>query len=341
MPTITVKSIGATGRDYSTIQAWEDACPANIVTSDEIWKGECYNDANPAFTVNNATVLNASGITNDGTRFLWLTTASGQGFADSSGAASWNLRYDATRGVAVNITGNYSGGFHCGSVRVLIEGLQIKMAASWLNGFLHSGAACLRRCLIESAKTTPANSGGRVINCLVVDTGSGFNKLAVYDAVYIASTVVRPSDASSGGTAFDTTYSFYPDLRSNAVFGFATNFGGTIASYDNSNNNASNSASVPGTSPQTSLTYTDQFENTANSTRDWRVKSGSALISNGSREQGTEGTFSALGTNDLDILGRARSTTTPTIGCWEVISGGGGFKAAWARGSNTVIQRTA
>lgn len=324
MPTTTVKTIGTSSRDYSTIQAWEDACPANIVTSDEIWKGECYNDANPAFTVSNATVLNASGITNDDTRFLWLTAASGQGFADSSGADSWNLRYDATRGVAVNVTGTYSGGFHCGSVRVLVEGLQIKMAASWLNGFLYSGGACLRRCLVESAKTTPSNSGGRVINCLIVDTGSGFNKLAVYDATYIACTVVRPSDAASGGTAFDTTYSTYPRLRSSAVFGFATNFGGTIASYPSSNNNASNSASVPGTSAQSSLTYADQFENTAFSTRDWRPKSGGALISNGSREQGTEGSFSALGTNDLDIIGAARSTTAPTIGCREFAGGGGG-----------------
>ena len=38
MPTTTTKTIGSTG-DYSTLQAWEDACPANLVTADEIWRG--------------------------------------------------------------------------------------------------------------------------------------------------------------------------------------------------------------------------------------------------------------------------------------------------------------
>lgn len=322
MPTITVKSIGATGRDYSTIQAWEDACPANIVTSDEIWKGECHDDSE--FVVSNTEILTASGITTDDTRFLWLTTAAGKGFADDAGAASWNLRYDTSVGVAVRTTGNYSGGFNCGSVRVLIEGLQIKFASSWGNSSMFSGSNCMRRCLIDSEKGNTSTNNGRLINCLIVDLSIGFHHAARADAVLIACTIVRPSDASSAGTAVTNSYSLYPSLKSCAVFGFATNFGGTIASYVSSNNNASNSSSVPGTSAQASLTYTDQFENTTNSTRDWRVKAGSSLISNGSRHQGTEGTFSALGTNDLDILGRSRSTTTPTIGCWEVIGGGGG-----------------
>jgi len=42
MPTTTVKVIGTSG-DYTTIQGWEDACPANIVTTDEIWEGQLKN----------------------------------------------------------------------------------------------------------------------------------------------------------------------------------------------------------------------------------------------------------------------------------------------------------
>ena len=69
MPTTVVKSIGTTGRDYSTLQAWEDACPANLVSDDKIWKGECYNDSE--FTSG----LHVSGITTDSTRYVWLTAA--------------------------------------------------------------------------------------------------------------------------------------------------------------------------------------------------------------------------------------------------------------------------
>lgn len=329
MPTTTVKSVGTSSRDYSTIQAWEDACPSNIVTSDEIWKGECYNDSE--FLITSGTVLTVSGITTDKTRYLWLTPASGQAYKDASGADSLPLRYDQSKGVGIRDTGTYAIGIVCGTRYALFEYLQWShdTTSSYSTGWGLEGGVW-RGCLLETRKhsssyNNPNVAGPRYINCLLVDRSSSGISPYANEAVNLNScTVVRPSDLTAGGTGANTTYGVYPTVKSSAFLGFATNFAGTIGSYPAGGYNASNSSSAPGSNNQTSLTYADQFENVNDSTRDWRVKSGAALISNGTRAQGTEGDLDLLGTNDLDILGRARSTSTPTIGCWEVIGGGGG-----------------
>ena len=93
MVTTVVKSIGTASRDYSTLQAWEDAAPANLVTADQVWKGECYNDS--TFTAG----VTISGITTDATRYIWLTAAAGQSFADHPENA---LDYNAANGVAIS-----------------------------------------------------------------------------------------------------------------------------------------------------------------------------------------------------------------------------------------------
>jgi hypothetical protein len=43
--TVVRKSIGSNGRDYATIAAWFAAIPGNIVTLDQEWIGELYNDS--------------------------------------------------------------------------------------------------------------------------------------------------------------------------------------------------------------------------------------------------------------------------------------------------------
>ena len=129
-------------------------------------------------------------------------------------------------------------------------------------------------------------------------------------------TVVRPSDLTAGGTGIDVTGTSDPIVTNSAVFGFSTMFGGT---YDaGSGNNASSVAggSIPGSSNQASLTYASQFTTVTHAARDWRPASGGALPANGSRQQ----TF----TSDLDVIGAARSTSTPTIGAREVAAAGGG-----------------
>jgi hypothetical protein len=91
------------GGDYSTLQAWEDACPANLVTADQIWQGQCKNQE---FALN-ATVLNIAGTTTDATRYIELTTEAGASFRDHASKATNALRYDATKGAGIRATNAY------------------------------------------------------------------------------------------------------------------------------------------------------------------------------------------------------------------------------------------
>ena len=104
MTTTIVKSIGtAAGRDFTTIQAWADACPANLVTVDQVWEGQLYNDSE--FVVSSsADAYKIDGKTTDATRFLRLTTGPGQSFTDNAGKLTSPLRYDATKGVGIRST---------------------------------------------------------------------------------------------------------------------------------------------------------------------------------------------------------------------------------------------
>lgn len=340
MPTATVRSVGTSSRDYSTMATWEAGSPSNLVTADEIWKGEFYNDSE--FGGHETNWCTFSGVTTDNTRFFWATTAAGQGFKDDGSASSLPLRYDQSKGVGIRSTGSYPTGFNCGSAKVLVEGFQCFMdttSAYYGSGMCFGGV--YRGCIFETRKTSNVGeASAQFINSVLCDRGAGINAWIRFSGMQLRNcTVVRPSDLSAGGTGVKAESSSYGTIKNTAVFGYNTNFADTIASYSG-NNNASNSASVPGTSPQTSLTYANQFENTANSTRDWRVKSGNSLENNGARDQGTEGDLSTIGTNDKDILGRTRSTSTPTIGAWEVVSAGGGVTLAVDSGTLTLTNET-
>ena len=105
MTTTVVKTIG-TGGDYSTLQAWEDAAPANLVSADQVWEGRVLNNLSSG-----STILTISGSTSDATRFKHLTAAPGVSFRDHANKLTNPLRADNTKGVEVRCTANWSPGF--------------------------------------------------------------------------------------------------------------------------------------------------------------------------------------------------------------------------------------
>lgn len=320
---MTTSSIGTSARDYSTVQAWENACPADITAAgtNETWKGECYNDSE--FLVTSGDFLTVSGTTTDSTHYLWLTCAAGQSYKDAGGATSAPLRYNQTNGVGFRATDGYGWLFKIqNSTDILIEGIQAYHDTTGVfAAFALSGQnATFKDVVVETRKESQfaeSNYLGKCINSVFVARGSTWSGTMFPGGWELHNcTIVRPSDLSTGGTAMThTIYSSPPGplAKNCAVFGaFTTMFGGTLGSYQaGTGYNASSvaSGSMPGTNNQASLTFGDQFENTADSTRDWRPKSGNSL-GNGARDQ--------TNTNDLDIIGFARSTSTPTIGAREV-----------------------
>lgn len=329
MSTITHKSIGTTGRDYSTVAAWEAAAPANLTTSiagGEIWQGETYNDSE--FLITSA--ITVSGSTTDTTGYKVLTTGTGQSFADHANKLTNALTYNQSNGVGIRTTTGYVSPIVAAEAEFHASKLQL-----WKNNGSGSSAfdaSAGNKTYLDQSIVIDDSSGnnsvlvvdGIVSNCLIVRTVAGRAVRTTYPTDSASGvfncTVVVPSDV--GGSDFGivdaggTTSNF--SVKNNAVFGF-TAAGNSVSYGASSDYNATDAASVPfgGSHNQVGKTYTSQFQNTLLATRDFRTKSsGTDLAANGTRD--------AAHTNDLDIVGQSRSLTTPTIGCWEVVSGGGG-----------------
>ena len=319
MPTTVVRTIGS-GRDYSTIQAWEDACPANLVSTDQIWKGLLYDEGggtNGEWTI--STSVTFSGVTTGPTRYVWLDAAAGKSFADNANKLTNALRYNTANGVAIRGNGSYAGPMFVTNYDVKFTRLQIKRLLGAGNAadeiFGIGGAFTADQCLL-------VNEG----NDYSISVGAG--SLDLINSVFYCASVSKEFISSvvttttgnlinstiygNGSTqAFRILYTGGLFVSKNCgLFNWASI--GSTARFDsaNSSNNATNLSSVGfGSSNQVSLTTANQFENVTAGSEDFRTKAGAALISNGIRQQ----TY----TNDLDIVGTTRSLTTPTIGAWE------------------------
>lgn len=322
MTTTVVHSIGTSGRDYSTIQAWEDACPANLVTADQIWRGECYNDSEFLVAGN---VLTVSGTTTDSTRYKWLTAATGQSFQDSVGAQTNALRYNQSNGVGIRSSGAYSAAINGTENYFRLNRLQVSQSgggniggaiASTSNTIFVDG--CIAECSASGYYSRTVNAGGSsvVTNTLaVLRAGSGQGFYSEYsNAIFTNCTAVCTSPTSSG-TAFASGgggSSF--NLINCAAFGFST----VKSSSGTSTNCYTDNASPP--TGWTTVAYDTStgsgFQNITDATRDFRIKSTSALVNTGT----------ATGAPATDIVGTIRPQGSAyDVGAWEYVASGGGI----------------
>lgn len=325
MPTTVTKTIGTTG-DYSTVQAWEDALPANLVTADEAHVGELQNQE---FTVA-GTVVTISGQTTDATRNITLKCVSGASFRDHASVRTNPLLYNASNGAALRSTSNYTNGATATSNYVRFEGLQISgptsgglaLGGNGTNGVFDS--CIFRNPATNSLCVDKGGSTQSFLNCLIVGGHSGFRAAGGGTQIVAGCTIIKTG--SAGNTGITINYASAYTIKNTAIFNYSTvsSFNGSTDS--GSGYNATDGASAPGSNNQTSLTYANQFENTSN---DWRAKSTGDLDA---------GTPDSTNTPD-DITGLTRHATTPWIGCWEISSGGaitGTCSLVFASGSSTL-----
>lgn len=311
MPTTVVKSIGTNSRDYSTLQSWEDACPADLVAVDQIWKGECYNDSE--FTAG----VTISGITTDATRYVWLTAAAGQSFQDHATVRSNPLVYDQSKGVGISAGAEFIPTVGAAAVQYTrISRLQINVVPNYLGyGVSLGNGGVIQDCVVQTnadARSIDLNSVARANNCVVVHKTSGTTSPPCWRGTFTNCTVVRPSGYTAGGTAFLRDYGLY--VKNCAAFGFSTFRSGSGSSFYTGSYNASDcAADASDTNSTGGLAFANCFESTTN---DFRLKSGSPLIDAGN----TDATYAPN-----DISGTARDAGLDgDIGAWEYTSGGGG-----------------
>lgn len=324
MPTTVTSKIGATNipvtMDYSTLQAWEDACPANLVTDDKIWRGEVYNQGE----LSGLTTI--SGMTTDSTRYPELTTAAGASFKDHANKLTNALKYDSTLGACVKSSTNYSGTLTISASNVRVSNLQIRQyAGAGSSAVVTNGGATgvtVSDCILQMESNFSA-----AYNCVSIDRNTLKNCLCIvtvvnpsgirvfYTGNIYGCTIVKCSNVSGTGVGIIAGYGTAV-VKNTAVFGFLSDTTGTITATTNATDDTTPSTGFTG-----SLTFTSQFEGTTSSAPDFRVKSTSSL-KNGTRDTTNTPT---------DILGRYRSGISPTIGCWEYIAaalpvpGGGSY----------------
>lgn len=318
MPTTISSTIG-TGGDYSTLQSWENDCPANLVTADQIWEGKLKNQE---FT-NTSTPLTIAGQTTDATRYIILTTDIGASFSDNVNKLTNPLKYNASNGAAIRQSAGYGGpamsvstaytrvskiqlsapsGLDSGST---ISGSNFRMddciSSGRHNGCVYTGASGIfRNCLFISTASPRNDSGG------ITNTFSG-NVTA-----YNCTSVTYAASPAPLSAAFRNDYGTLL-LYNCAGFGFS-HFVKNQSLSGSSTHNASDKTILAGSNNQASLIYADQFENITSGSHDYRVKIGATLTSNGTDLSGSGVT--------TDIVGTSRSVPY-TIGAWQVVTSSG------------------
>jgi hypothetical protein len=324
MVTVVNSSIGSVDpgtedAHYSTLALWEADTDNNLVTGDTQHNGKCRDQEFDLSTSG----LELGGATTDATRYRRLTTYQGEGFRDN---APTTLRYGiagaritlVVAGQGVNIVENF----------FRVDGLQIVNTST--NG---------------SATTLTGNNNTLVDNCILETYNAGLGRGGLYfpnlgsaatmtarNTVVIARfgsagfavsishqtaatlanvSIVKPSDLTAGGTAI-AVLSTNPVIAAKnvAVFGLATLGGGSGITWTTSGTDLTGTTGLTG-----SLTYADQFENTEDATRDFRLKTGADLI-----DAGTDLSGSDLPADD-DIFGTARPASWD-IGCFELAAAG-------------------
>jgi hypothetical protein len=323
MPTTVVHSIGTSSRDFSTIQAWEDAAPADLTTADQIWRGECYNDAE---FVSGSPLCTFAGTTSDATRYKELTAAAGQSFQDQAGVRTNALTYDVTKGVALRYTGSYvmtldaqDQFVHVSRLQIAADGSQASLIGNSNTGAAGNGLFKDLVCTGRGGGTFVPGmwfSGGTIVNLsYILQVTPPSVAFRSDHSLVIGCTIAKTTDVGAAGVGLNATYgSPNAILESCAIFGFATPTNGAGWDTTNSQHNATDAASGLSGSVgnQFNVTYsaTTPFTQAGLTGNDFRPIAGTALAANG---------FLNAGVVPNDISGTQRGAI-PTIGAWELAS---------------------
>jgi len=316
MPTVQTKKVGATNSpttmDYTSLASFISAMPSSLVTADEQWNGEFY-DQGELTAAGTQSISNSA----DATRYLSMYCVAGASFKDKAGVRTTALTYNASNGVAYRKTANYGSIISCSSAYIRIVGMQFKGDGTANNGVLPFGGNTLFQnnivrmantstSLLAVGDTSGGKSGQKYINNLIITNGGHGLADVSTDTQFHGNTVISSAGTQTGLRSYP--YSSSAVVRNNAIFGFGTAWSGNAGTTGGGYNATDLASGLPGSSNQYSLTFSSQFVST---TVDFRAVDTGSLDLNGTPDA----------TNiPTDISGTTRHATTPTIGCWEVIA---------------------
>jgi len=318
MPIIINKVVRYSGGDYTDIQTAINATPASLVAADEQWNILIDQSSAGIYEWVLPAALTVPARTTDATRFICIKSNTGAGFGDNANKLTNALRYNAANGVALKCTSdsviNPSGNY------TQIIGLQLwSTSTSTITSV--SSNLLIKNCIIKcsaylalgySSVAYIQGVNSSLVNTLFYTDNFVYNGISIEaSGCSIVNCDIYSGAPATNGIRLPSNVAVV--VKNTAVFNCTNVFDTPSSASSSSSNIGTDAISVGvGTSHQTNLTTANQFTLLTAGSEDFRVKSGAALINNGIRQQ----TY----TNDLDIVGSARSITTPTIGAWEYAS---------------------
>jgi hypothetical protein len=322
-----IKSIGTSGRDYSTITLWEaDLDNGAVYASGDIAIGECYNDSafDESFTINGGGTVGLANVI--------LRAAAGN-------------EHDGTAGSGARVVCSASRGFRSTTADVVCLEIDFNGHGDSENGaFINSGRTYSRLLLHGQRHNSALNNfglaGGRkVLNCIV------------YDISTSATFGTRAAGIEWDDNAFSSNAATYNCTVYNvtAPHASATGFGIRMANQQATNNNRvanciavgcevdfqfsnvahdhliSSDSTAGGTGSSTGVSASSLFVSTVSGSEDLHLKSGASAINAGA-DLGTTPT----GVN-IDINGRDRDAEGDVwdIGAHEYVAVGSYVDSTW------------
>lgn len=314
--TIT-KTIGTASRDYSTITAWETGEQGDLVTLQEIHKGEMYNDSifDEQVTID--------GSTTNSSYYMWLTVAAGE-------------RHNGTAGSGARIVASSSYTPFTVYDDGVFEWIEIDMNSNsaftffyakggygqWFdikNVIAHGSSGAF-----STLKGLISTGGGRthkIINNVVYDltqtAGGSQQAYGIYlsdvnNATVLNNTVYNIKNNNGSGSGYGIRIGDYSGhtYQNNIAMDTGGTSSGTIADFSLSScanatcsYNLSSDATAPGTGSLTNKLASNQFVSLVSGSEDLHLKTGADAI-----DAGTD--LSATFTDDID--GDTRS------GTWDI-----------------------
>lgn len=285
-----------------------------------IWQGQCQNQEFSG----TGTQLTFGGSTVASTAYKELTTFAGASFRDNANAQTNALQYNASNGAGIRGTSNSTTTVVATEANNRISNLQVTATGTGSQGLTTNGSstlAVISNMIVEGTYILNGTGSGvltalatsTVKNTLVIQRASGADHIigtgtgspSLYNVTAVASDdhATAPTSiflSGASGTVTVQNCGLFAGDSTKAVKAGSATFNFTTCYSD-----------ISGTTGVTQTTYGNAFQNVNDATRDFRLKSGSALINTGT----TDATNAAN-----DIVGTARpSGASYDVGCWEFI----------------------
>ena len=296
-----------------------------------VWQGQCQNQEFSGA----GTQLTISGSTASSTAYKECKTVAGASFRDHANIQTNQLRYNAANGCGIRGTSASTATLVEQEDQCRISKLQISSTGSDSRAVAGSVGSTdityVDDVIIEGTGTGTGTTAGAasfpaaniIRNSVIIQrasaagqiigTGTGspsfYNcTLAAADDLATAPTRVLLSGAS--GTVTVQNCGLFAGDSTKAIKAGSATFNFTTCYSD-----------ISGTAGVTQTTYSSEFENVNDATRDFRLKTGAAQIDTGT----TDATNAAI-----DIAGTARpSGAAYDVGAWEFVQAGQSVNVGW------------